>query len=146
MPGISRAQVAMKAGQRVLQLATAANLEPGHFQLARRSVLDDLQRLVESCREARGMYLNYPKLRSHLLASADVIQDLADQLSAIPAHSAIEHRTKLAFIGTKLRMYDFSPPTDEPYRASGHPAPLDPVAELQRQLEQAGDPSDDRLD
>lgn len=145
MPGISRAQITMKSGQRVLQLATAAAINPAHFALARRSILDDLTRVIESCREARGMYLNYPRLRRHLLATADVLEGIATELEGIEP-SQPHARAVLANIGTQLRTLDFSPTTDElPTRARPQAQSLDlttspdAAAELLRALT---DPSD----
>lgn len=147
MPGVSRSQLTFRAGVRLVALgeklstSTALPVTDKNLDRLLNSIYGsipalqmDLDRVTASCHEAKGMYLNYPRLRERLLDAGDEVERLARQLESlkltIAAKVQFPNTTGLddiaagmLVLGQQLKLIDFTPTKSDGEAIPSHSAP-----------------------
>jgi hypothetical protein len=134
MPGVSRSQLAVRVGNRLQEIAGELRELPDdrQFRLAKLAnadlalspLTDDLVVLVRSCKEARGMYLSYPRLRQAIMDGGEIVEGiqktvisakgrLHNRMLMDPSVSFDDLRKELLLAGTRLKMVTFNAPRFE---------------------------------
>jgi hypothetical protein len=92
--------------------------------LALSPICDDLVILVRSCKEARGMYLSYPRLRQAIMDAGEVVEGISKTVHSVkgrlhqrmisdPHASFDDLRKELLLAGTRLKTVTFHAPKYE---------------------------------
>lgn len=134
MPGVSRSQMAVRLGNRLQEIAGELRDLPEDRQwrvskvasvdLALSPLVDDLIVLVRSCKEARGMYLSYPRLRQAIMDAGEIVEGISKTVASAkgrlhnrmlsdPAASFDDLRKELLLAGTRLKTVTFHAPKFE---------------------------------
>jgi hypothetical protein len=129
MTRIVRAQVAQEVGQSLRDLGLRiqkleANYTGEALDRERDSIantlghqLSRLDQLVESCRQARNSYPNYPALRRAITEAGDVCYDIKMTLTGIRAAFGVDNDSSIAIellrLGQQLKTLAFVAPSRE---------------------------------
>lgn len=134
MPGVSRSQMAVRLGNRLQEIAGELRDLPedrawrlskvASVDLALSPLVDDLVVLVRSCKEARGMYLSYPRLRQAIMDAGEIVEGISKTVAGVKGRlhnrmlgdvsaSFDDIRKELLIAGTRLKTVTFHAPKVE---------------------------------